>query len=100
MYSDTLKKMGTEWDSRPAVAFSFIIAVLILFLLVRLATQCDNVPELLLAFIIAVICGAIFFKTNVALFGEESMNFLGLPFMVSKTETGEAIYVCVKKNNA
>jgi len=98
-YSDTLKKMGTEWDSRPAVAYGFIICVLIAFLLVRLATECDRVTELIIAFIVAVICGAIFFKANIALFGDEAVNFLGLPYMVSKNSNGDTVYVCVKNQN-
>lgn len=99
MYSDTLKKMGTEWDSRPAVAYSFIICVLLAFLLVRLGTECDNVTELLMAFVLAVICGGIFFKVNIALFGDEAVNFLGLPYMVTKNSDGDTVYVCVKNQN-
>jgi hypothetical protein len=40
----------------------------------------------------------IFFKVNLSLFGTESINFLGLPYMVNKNEVGAPIYVCAPTN--
>ena len=42
----------------------------------------------------AVIAGSIFFSLNKKVFGIESINFLGLPYMVSKESEGHPIYVC------
>jgi hypothetical protein len=50
--------------------------------------------EVIMAFTMAIVVGAIFFSVNKAVFGSESMNFLGLPYMVSKESTGAPIYVC------
>ena len=44
----------------------------------------------------AVIVGVIFFYINKAIFGVEAMNFLGLPYLVSKESEGSPIYVCAK----
>jgi len=95
-FSDTMNYMGTQWTSRPAVAYMFIICVLIAFLLVRLIAACDDITELMIAFVAAVICGAAFFKVNTTFFGDEAVNFLGLPYLASKNAKGDTIYVCSK----
>jgi hypothetical protein len=96
-FSDTMNYIGTQWTSRPAVAYMFITCVLIAFLLLRLIAACDDITELMIAFIAAVICGAIFFKVNKTFFGDEAINFLGLPFLVAKDAKGDMIYVCSKE---
>ena len=45
---------------------------------------------------LAFIVGSIFFYVNKSLFGEESMNFLGLPYLVDKNSQGAPIYVCAQ----
>ena len=95
-FSDTMNYMGTQWASRPAVAYLFIVCVLVAFLLVRLIANCDDVTELLIAFVTGVGFAALFFKVNTIAFGDESVNFLGLPYLVSKDAKGDIIYVCSK----
>jgi hypothetical protein len=46
------------------------------------------------AIAMAMIVGAIFFYVNKSLFGEEAMNFLGLPYLMSKDSQGAPIYIC------
>ena len=44
----------------------------------------------------AIIVGTVFFYINKAVFGEEAINFLGLPYLVNKEKEGSPIYVCSK----
>ena len=46
------------------------------------------------ASVLGLIVGMFFFKVNLSLFGIESINFLGLPYIVNKNEVGAPIYVC------
>ena len=92
-FSNTMNMMGPEWASRSKVAYSFISMVILAFLAARWA-NCDSISEIGLAVFMAIVTGAIFFYINRALFGEESMNFLGLPYLVSKESQGSPIYVC------
>ena len=94
-YSSTMTSMGPQWEGRAFMAYLFIFIMLIIFFLARLAF-CDKPTELLIAFVSAIIIGCIFFKINVALFGTEGVNFLGLPYMTSKTKNGDDIYVCAQ----
>jgi hypothetical protein len=92
-FSNTLQAMGPEWQSRGKVAYAFIALVVAAFAIVRLI-RCDSLAEVLIAFCLAIIVGATFFYVNKSIFGEEAMNFLGLPYIVSKESQGAPIYIC------
>jgi hypothetical protein len=92
-FSSTLDAMGPEWSSRKTVAYTFIGLVLFTFIMARL-WSCDTIGEVIFAAALAAVTGVIFFYVNRAIFGEESMNFLGLPYLVSKESKGSPIYVC------
>lgn len=92
-FSNTFDAMGPEWSSRKSVAYTFIGLVLATFITARL-WKCDTISEVAMAMICAVIAGAIFFYINKSVFGDEAMNFLGLPYLVSKESQGSPIYVC------
>ena len=93
-FRDTLKTMGAEWESRYTVSMIFIIALIILISLIRYLKGCESFTEVLIAIILGLIVGLVFFVINNNIFGKESMNFLGLPFIVEKNKEGSPIYVC------
>jgi hypothetical protein len=97
-FSNTLKEMGPEWESRSTVAAIFIFFVTIAFITAR-AFTCDTISEIFMALLLSIIVGAIFFYINKSVFGVESMNFLGLPYIVSKEKEGSPIYVCAEDKN-
>ena len=92
-FSNTLNAMGAEWSSRATAAYVGTALLLVLFMIVRMYT-CDTLTEILIATVFALITGLIFFYINKSIFGEEAMNFLGLPYMVTKESQGSPIYVC------
>jgi hypothetical protein len=93
-FSATLDAMGPEWSSRGAMAYAFIGLVLAAFIGTQIYRCNDSMSEILMAAVFAVVAGFIFFYVNKSLFGEEAMNFLGLPYLVSKESQGSPIYVC------
>ncbi len=92
-FSATMDAMGPEWASRSIMAYTFIGLVLAAFIIAQ-AWSCDSMSEILMAGIFAVVAATIFFSINKSIFGEEAMNFLGLPYLVSKESQGTPIYVC------
>ena len=103
-FSDTMQQMdfnntdrtqqnSSKWRMRSTVAYVLIGIFLALFIILRLI-GCDSLSEVLYASVLGFIVGLIFFKVNLSLFGAESINFLGLPYMVNKNEAGAPIYVC------
>lgn len=99
-FSSTLKAMGPEWEARIKASYSFIGLVLAAFMLARFWSGCDSASEIAVSFVFAVVTGLIFFQVNKALFGVEAVNFLGLPYMVSKESQGAPIYVCATEKEA
>jgi hypothetical protein len=92
-FTDVLQAMGQSWKSRNMVAYTFMALVIITFILARVfMSNCDDsLGEIIIASCFAVVVGYIFFSINSNMFGKESVNFLGLPFLKEK-ETD--IYVC------
>lgn len=93
-FSDTLKEMGPEWESRIIVSSVFIGLLISLIIALRLLSSCDTVGEVIIALLLGLFIGTLFFFINKAIFGKEGMNFLGLPYVVDKYKEGSPIYVC------
>ena len=94
VFKETMTTMGSEWNMRYNLAIGFILAFLVIFVLTRYIRSCDSGGGIATALLFGVIIGVGLFYLNKMLFGPESMNFLGLPFLVSKTAGGGPIYVC------
>jgi hypothetical protein len=94
-FTETLKAMGTDWSSRQLVAYTLCAVVLMTFILVRWSFGCESFGEISIAILLAILSGVLFFYINKHVFGVEGMNFLGLPYLVSKDSQGSPIYVCV-----
>ena len=92
-FSNTMDAMGDEWSSRAKLAYGFSAVIVAIFLIYRVR-NCDSVGEAVAAIAMAIITAAIFFYINRAVFGPESMNFLGLPYLVTKESQGSPIYIC------
>jgi len=92
------KAMGAQWNSRGIAAAVCIGLMLFAFVMARMyASNCgDTFGEIMIALFLAAITGVIWFSVNKALFGQEAMNFLGLPYLVPKNSKGDSIYVCAK----
>jgi hypothetical protein len=92
-FAPTMDEMGREWSTRSTVAYSFIGAFLLAFVIAR-SIGCESFSEIMISLILSFIVGLIFYFVNRSLFGIESVNFLGLPYMVQRDQTGSPIYVC------
>ena len=98
-FTDTRKAMGSQWASRGAVAYALMALLVLTFIVVRVyVSNCgDTMGEIMIAVLLAIFVGYAFFHINRSLFGAEAMNFLGLPYLVSKDNAGTPIYVCQKE---
>jgi hypothetical protein len=92
-YAPTLNEMKDSWTSRPFFAFLCMGLLLLAFILVRLY-YCDAMGEVIVATLLGAAAGTVLYQLNKLVFGVESMNFLGLPYMASKDAAGKTIYAC------
>lgn len=93
-FRDTLDTMGPEWTARFGVAIGFIVTFMTVFLLARILKGCETFSESMVAILFGTLVGGLSFLFHSKVFGKESVNFLGLPFLVDKSSKGEPIYVC------
>jgi hypothetical protein len=93
-FSETLDAMGPVWASRKIAASVFIICLVLAVIGGRIYSGCEPTGEILLGGVLGVGAGILLYSLHVSLFGEKSMNFLGLPYLVTKESQGTPIYVC------
>ena len=88
--------MGAQWSSRGVAAAVCIGLLLTAFVAARfyLSPCGETAGEIMIALFLAVLVGSLWYAINQRLFGQEAMNFLGLPYLVPKNSKGESIYVC------
>ena len=92
-FSETLDAMGPVWASRKIVAMIFSICLILVVLGGRIY-GCESTGEILLAAALGVGAGLLLYSLHLSVFGEQGMNFLGLPYLVTKESQGTPIYVC------
>ena len=93
-FSETLDAMGPVWASRKIAASVFIICLVLAVIGGRIYSGCEPMGEILLGGVLGVGAGILLYSLHISLFGEKSMNFLGLPYLVTKESQGTPIYVC------
>jgi hypothetical protein len=92
-YASVLNTMGASWASRTIV--SAIFGILILTLCYIRNIGCTTHLSLIGALLIGLGGGVFFWFINSRVFGVESTNFGGLPYLVNKADNGTVLYTCV-----
>ncbi len=98
-FKQTLNTMGIEWSSRYAFSMVFILLIPALYILIRYLSGCDTLGEMMVGTVFGIMIALIFYFINSSLCGQESMNFLGLPLLINKSDNGSSIYVCSTEEN-
>jgi hypothetical protein len=99
-YSDVLAALGENWKTRSMVAYIFMALIVSTFIMARIfLSDCnDTLGEIITAVFLAIIVGYIFFYINKTIFGQESINFLGLPNLATKDKDANGnqtdIFIC------
>lgn len=94
LFKETLDTMGPIWSSRLAFGLSFVVLMTAFMVVYQVIRGCDTLMGVGMALFFGCITGAMFYFVNYNLFGVEAMNFLGLPYVVNKSDQGTPIYVC------
>jgi len=97
-FSDALSAMseqyGSDWIGRRVVAYTFIIMIVAGCIVFNMVDNCNTKTDVVIAAIFGIITGIFGFSINNSIFGKESINFLGLPYIFSKESEGSPIYIC------
>ena len=92
-FAPVLQTMGANWSSR--VLFSVICAIFIMTMCYIRVIGCSSHLSLIGALLLGGMGGVFFWYINSRVFGSESMNFSGLPYLSDKGDTGSPLYTCV-----
>lgn len=91
---DTLIQLGPEWEARMYISMAVFLLGAILYIIHQVAFGCDSIGSLLISTLMAILAGLLISFQNNNLFGKESINILGLPYLDDRMETGSPIVVC------
>lgn len=93
---EELEVLGDEYTKKfyfAAIGFPILIAFVTLF---RLFYECDYFSTMLISLLVGAALGAVLVEQNRRIFGESSLNLMGVPLLKKRTATGEKLYVCTK----
>ena len=98
--SKDLEVMGSEYSSRFYVAAIFLPLVILAVALYRLYYDCDYFGNIVVSAIIGAILGLLFVEQNRRIFGDSSLNLVGIPLLRNRTVAGEKLYICPTQSKA
>jgi hypothetical protein len=93
---EELEVLGDEYTKKfyfAAIGFPSLIAFVMMF---RLFYDCDYFTTMIASLLAGAAIGALLVEQNRRLFGESSLNLMGVPLLKKRTATGEKLYVCSK----
>jgi len=94
-FAPVLQTMGANWSSR--VLFSVICVILMLTICYIRVIGCSSHLSLIGALLLGGFGGVFFWFINSRIFGIESMNFSGLPYLADKGEDSSVLYACTPR---
>ena len=94
--TNELSALGPAYSSRYYISAIFLLLIVTLFFIFRLAFNCDGFGVLIVSTAVGLFLGYMLVQQNVKLFGEQSINLIGIPLLENRTVKGEKLYVCPK----
>lgn len=97
--SKELQALGPTYASRFYVSVFFLILLLFAFVAFRLLYGCESLGILVLTIPVGLILGTVLVQQNIRLFGENSVNLLGIPILRNRAADGKKLYVCATQKS-
>ena len=92
--SKELEILGTEYTTRFYVASGCLPLIILCISLYRLRFSCDAFETIIMSALFGAIVGIVLVEQNRRIFGESSLNLIGIPLLSKRTATGDTLYVC------
>jgi len=94
--SKELEALGPTYSSRYYVSAILLFVMIGIYATFRMLFSCDTFGNIIMTIPIGLIVGALLVKQNVQLFGQSSVNLLGIPLLRNRAANGKKLYVCPK----
>lgn len=95
--SKELQALGPSYSSRYYVSLILLTMLLFAFIAFRILYGCDGPIIAMITVALGLIIGTVLVQQNVRLFGENSINLIGIPILRSRTAAGKKLYVCATR---
>jgi hypothetical protein len=95
--SKELQALGPSYSSRYYVSLILLMLLIFVFAAFRILYGCDGPGVVMLTIALGLIVGTVLVQQNVRLFGENSINLIGIPILRSRTAAGKKLYVCATR---
>lgn len=98
-FSDEYNYLGetnADWKSRIPMSAIFGTIFLFGFIAWRFMNSCDTIVPMVGSLLIGLVIGTIVQRVHYSGFGEDSVNFLGVPLLLDRAADGKPMYICSK----
>ena len=92
--SKELQALGPAYSSRYYISAIFLLLLLFIFIAFRILYGCDTFGVLMVTMPIGLILGTLLIQQNARLFGDESINIVGIPLLRNRAANGKPLYIC------
>lgn len=92
--SRELQALGPAYSSRYYVSMVFLMILLFIFTAFRILYGCDSFGVLITTILFGLALGTLLLQQNRRLFGEGSVNLIGIPLLRNRAANGKKLYVC------
>jgi hypothetical protein len=96
-FSKEFEILGESYSSRFYIAAISLPLFILSFILFRLFFGCDTLSVVIFTAVIGLVLGVLLVEQNHRLFGLDSLNIIGIPFLRKRTADGTKLYVCPTK---
>lgn len=95
--SDVLNELGPDYKAKIPTTVALSALLLIVFALYLLINECNGFLTILASIALGAVVGGLLSVIFPLIFGQESINILGLPLFVKPDQVGKPLYICAVK---
>lgn len=94
MLSKEIETMGSEYTSRYYLSATGLAFLTLFVGLYRIRYSCDSIGSVAISAVLGAIVAGLLVVQNERIFGESSLNLIGVPLLRQRTASGEKLYIC------
>ena len=95
--SDVLNQLGDSYKAKIPIIAALGTLLAAIFITYLIYSDCNGFMTLLFSLGVGAALGSTLTIVFSQLFGQESINILGLPLFVRRDQTGQPLYICATK---
>jgi hypothetical protein len=92
--SKEIETMGADYTSRYYISTAGLALLTIFVGAYRIRYACDSVGSAIISAALGAIVASLLIVQNQRIFGESSLNLIGVPLLRQRTASGEKLYIC------